>query len=115
MRACVSFDRGFDHRQRHALGAVTEYLEIAPLHRQQMLLHAAVAQVQIIGQNRFEIRFGAAVIVLALPEGIVAIEADQLDRLAVALCKRGHRTSLAAHWSVAMLSRLRHRPGRAGS
>ena len=72
-------DRGLDHRQRHALGAVAEQLEIAPLGLEQALVHARIAEVDVGPEHALEFGVCGLEIVLAAPQRIVGVEADQVD------------------------------------
>ena len=73
------FHRGFDHRQHHAFDAVAEQREVALLHRVQAFVRARIGEVDVTPDDVFEIPLRAAVIILAAPERVVAVEADQAD------------------------------------
>ena len=72
-------DRGLHHRQRHALHAVAEQREVAHLHRVQALVRARVVQVDVVLHDALELGLCTVVVVLAAPEGVVAVEADQAN------------------------------------
>src|SRR5690606_20389934 len=70
-------DRGLEHGQGHALAAVTEQREVALLDRVQAVVD--VVEVDVVGDDRLEFRLRVAVVVLAAPERVVAVETDQPD------------------------------------
>ena len=74
-------DRRFHHRQRHALGTVAEQLEIALLGRQHVGLHAVISKIDVATDNGGECRVRLLVIILAVPQRVVAVEADQLKHV----------------------------------
>jgi hypothetical protein len=72
-------ERRLDHRQRHALGAVTEHMDVAGFDREQALVDAYVAEVDVGPDDAFELGLCGVVVVLALPERIVPVKSDQFE------------------------------------
>jgi hypothetical protein len=72
-------DGRFHHRQRHALGAVAEQFQVAPLGGQHARLDVRIGDIHIAPDQRRELHAGLAVIALAVPERIVAVETDELE------------------------------------
>src|SRR5580698_4799777 len=72
-------DGRFHHRQRHALCAIAEQLQIAPLGGQHARLYVRIGDIHIAPDQRRELHAGLAVIALAVPERIVAVETDELE------------------------------------
>jgi hypothetical protein len=72
-------DGGLQHRERHALHAVTEDLQVAALDVQQVLMRARIREIHVRTEDRLEVGFRLPVVVLALPQRVVAVETDPSD------------------------------------
>src|SRR5690606_5313952 len=81
-------DGGLDHRQGHALYAVAEHLEVAALDLEQVAQGACVVQVDVAADDLLVALLRGTVVVLAAPQGVVAVEADQADVLHGRSCAR---------------------------
>ena len=79
-QATGDIESRLDHRQGHALGAITEDVDIAGLDREQALVHARIGEIDIATDDALELGLRGVVEILALPQRVIAIEADQLNR-----------------------------------
>jgi hypothetical protein len=77
---------GFHHRQRHALGAIAKQLQVALLGRQHIGLHPAIGQIHVATDDSGECRVGLLVVILAMPQRVITVEADKLKHVDKAVC-----------------------------